>query len=99
MSHETTIQPSRNGQQAADVIKTPDPEVVPKAERRRFSAEYKLRILAEADACTQRGEIGALLRREGLELAAQWLQSAQRQAYGGRLQAVVICGCRVQTVE
>ena len=66
MSHETTVQPSRNGQQAADVIKTPDPEVVPKAERRRFGAEYKLRILAEADACTQRGEIGALLRREGL---------------------------------
>ena len=44
----------------------PDPEVAPKAKRRRFSAEYKLRVLAEADACTQRGEIGALLRREGL---------------------------------
>ena len=53
MSHETTIQPSRNGQQAADVIKTPDPEVVPKAKRRRFSAEYKLRILEEADVCTR----------------------------------------------
>ena len=57
LSHETTVQPSRNSQQAADVSKTPDPEVVPKAERRRFSAEYKLRILAEADACTQRGEM------------------------------------------
>ena len=66
MSHETTVQPSRNGRQAADVIRTPDPEVVPKAERRRLSAEYKLRILAEADACAQRGEIGTLLRREGL---------------------------------
>ena len=42
----------------------PDPEVIPKARRRRFSAEYKLRVLAEADACTQRGEIGALLRRD-----------------------------------
>lgn len=44
----------------------PDPQVVPKAERRRFSAEYKRRILAEADRCTEYGEIGALLRREGL---------------------------------
>jgi len=44
----------------------PDPEVVPKAERRKFSAEYKVHILEEADRCTERGEIGALLRREGL---------------------------------
>jgi transposase-like protein len=43
-----------------------DPEVSEKAKRRRFSAEYKLRILHEADACTEPGEIGALLRREGL---------------------------------
>ena len=66
MAHDETVQPSRNGRQAADVVSTPDPEVIPKAERRRFTAEYKLRILSEADACTQRGEIGALLRREGL---------------------------------
>jgi len=44
----------------------PDPEVVPQATRRQFSAAYKRRIVAEADACTQPGEIGALLRREGL---------------------------------
>lgn len=44
----------------------PDPEVTPKARRRRFSAAYKLRILKEADACTGKGEVGALLRREGL---------------------------------
>ena len=44
----------------------PDPEVVPRAKRRRFSAEYKLRILEEADACSERGQIGSLLRREGL---------------------------------
>jgi len=37
-----------------------------KATRRRFTAEYKLKILREADACTQPGAIGALLRREGL---------------------------------
>ena len=44
----------------------PDPEVVPRAKRRYFSAEYKLRILEEAEACSERGEIGSLLRREGL---------------------------------
>ena len=37
-----------------------------KAERRRFTAEYKLKVLREADHCEQPGEIGALLRREGL---------------------------------
>jgi len=37
-----------------------------KATRRRFSAEYKLKILREAEACTQPGGLGALLRREGL---------------------------------
>jgi transposase-like protein len=41
-------------------------EVVAKAERRRFTAEYKLRVLQEADRSNQPGEIGALLRREGL---------------------------------
>jgi transposase len=47
-------------------LTVPDPEVVVKAQRRQFSAEYKRRILQEADSCTQRGEVGALLRREGL---------------------------------
>src|SRR5512132_4092880 len=42
----------------------PDPEVPEKARRRRFSAEYKLAILREADACTEPGQIGALLRRQ-----------------------------------
>ena len=45
----------------------PDPEVVAQAKRRTFTAEYKLRILAEADAAvSQPGAIGALQRREGL---------------------------------
>ncbi len=44
----------------------PDPELVEVAKRRSFTAEYKARILAEADVCTQPGEIGELLRREGL---------------------------------
>ena len=45
---------------------TPDPEVVAKPKRRQFTAEYRLRILEEAERCTQRGEVGRLLRREGL---------------------------------
>ena len=44
----------------------PDPEVTEQAKRRRFTAEYKLRILREADACKGDGDLGALLRREGL---------------------------------
>lgn len=41
-------------------------EVTAKARRRQFTAEYKRKVLAEADACTKAGELGALLRREGL---------------------------------
>ena len=44
----------------------PNPEVPDKPSRRRFTAEYKLRILTLADACTETGSLGALLRREGL---------------------------------
>ena len=44
----------------------PDPELVEQAKRRSFTAKYKLEILAKADACTAPGEIGELLRREGL---------------------------------
>jgi transposase-like protein len=44
----------------------PNPEVPDKAVRRRFTAEYKLRILNETDACTDLGSLGTLLRREGL---------------------------------
>jgi transposase-like protein len=44
----------------------PDPEVVLKAQRRQFTANYKKRILAEADSVNEPGAIGAMLRREGL---------------------------------
>ena len=44
----------------------PDPEVPEKAVRRRFTAEYKLAILREVDQCQTPGDIGVLLRREGL---------------------------------
>ena len=58
----------------------PDPEVVAKPKRRQFTAEYRLRILEEADRCTQPGEVGRLLRREGLYTShlAAW-RKARRQ--------------------
>ena len=49
-----------------DIRAVPDPEVPEKAVRRKFTAAYKLRILKEAEACAHQGQIGALLRREGL---------------------------------
>jgi len=48
------------------LVAVPDPEVPAKAIRRRFTAEYKLRILKLADACIEAGSLGTLLRREGL---------------------------------
>ena len=47
-------------------VGVPNPELVEQAKRRTFTAKYKARILAEADACTAPGEVGELLRREGL---------------------------------
>lgn len=47
-------------------VKVPDPAVSEKAKRRRFTAEYKLRILREAEQCKVPGGIVAMLRREGL---------------------------------
>jgi transposase-like protein len=65
MSHNQTTEQEQQ-QQSEPAARIPDPEVVLKAKRRQFSAEYKRRILQEADACTEPGQIGALLRREGL---------------------------------
>ena len=63
----------------------PDPEVVEKPQRRRFSAKYKRRIVEEANACTEPGEIGALLRREGLysSVLSQWRRQAKRGSLAG----------------
>jgi transposase len=62
----------------------PDPELVEKPKRRRFTAEYKLRIVLEAEACTRPGEIGALLRREGLysSLLTEWRRAHETGALG-----------------
>jgi len=64
----------------------PQNEVTPKAKRRRFSASYKLRILEETDRCTKPGQIGALLRREGLYSSN--LTSWRRQRDQGQIGAL-----------
>jgi transposase len=57
-----------------------DVQVAAKPQRRRYTAEYKRRILKEADACTAPGTIGALLRREGLysSLLVEWRRARGR---------------------
>ncbi len=64
----------------------PDPELVQRPARRRYSAQYKLRIVQEADGCEAPGEIGALLRREGLysSLLTYW----RKQRDAGALDAL-----------
>jgi len=65
-------------------VTDPDPEVPAKVQRRRFTAEYRRRIVKQADAC-QAGELGALLRREGLY--ASHLRTWRRQREQGELAA------------
>ena len=61
----------------------PDPEVPAKAKRRQYSVSYKQKILAEADRCSAPGEIGALLRREGLysSLLSRWRAQRAQGAF------------------
>ena len=76
----------RNGAADGMPARVPGPEVVESAKRRRFSAGYKLRVLREADACSRPGEVGALLRREGLysSLLSEW----RKQREAGSLEAL-----------
>lgn len=64
-------------------VSTEDPAARPR--RRRFSAEYKLKIVAEYDACTDVGAKGALLRREGLYSShvVEWRRAQQAGALAG----------------
>lgn len=59
-----------------------NPEVTQKAARRRFTGEYKRRIALEAESCSQPGEIGALLRREGLysSVLQRWRRQLQEES-------------------
>jgi transposase len=63
--------------------RVPCPEVPEKPLRRRFTVEYKMRILAEADACSESGQMGELLRREGLY--SSHLSNWRRQREAGSL--------------
>ena len=83
MSHNRTSIISPDGVQP---IKQADPEVVPRAKRRTYTASYKLGILQEADRCDQPGQIGALLRREGLY--SSHLSTWRRQRVAGQLEAL-----------
>lgn len=77
----------RGSNQTGGVVGTvgsrPDPEVLAKPERRIFTAAYKLKILEAVDRCTESGEIGAILRREGLY--ASHLSTWRRQKQAGIL--------------
>lgn len=79
MSQKNISIEQQNGQGQAQPL---DPEVVVGPSRRQFSREYKLRILAEVEQC-QRGEIGAVLRREGLYSST--LSRWRKQKAAGKL--------------
>jgi transposase len=63
----------------------PDPQVQAKATRRRFTAEFKLKVLREADRCSKPGETGALLRRHGIysSLLSVWRREREQAAKDG----------------
>lgn len=63
-----------------EIVMPKDTEVSSKPQRRRFTAEYRRRIVKEAAACTQPGEVGALLRKEGLYSShlASWRRAAEK---------------------
>ncbi len=64
----------------------PDPEVEMRAKRRQFSAQDKLRILNEADSCSESGQIGALVRREGIYWS--YLTDWRRELENGQIQGL-----------
>jgi len=80
---EKSISPNLNGKLKVEVS---DPEVVPRAKRRQFTTAYKLRVLEEADQCQEAGQVGAILRREGLYSShlTRWRQLREQ----GQLQAL-----------
>jgi transposase-like protein len=87
MSEERGSVPRRGDRTGeVGVSSMPDPEVSERPLRRRFTKEYKLRILREADRCTKPGELGALLRREGVYHSS--LSTWRRQRREGTLSAL-----------
>jgi transposase-like protein len=68
-----------------EIVEVPDSEVETRPKRRRFTAEYKARILREAERCEKPGEIGALLRREGLYAShlITWRRQREKEGVAG----------------
>lgn len=68
-----------------EVVKPPNPEVLERPKRRRFSAKYKVRIIEQANACSDSGEIGSLLRRKGLYWShlSKWRKAYESGALQG----------------
>ena len=85
-THRATGVATMAGSRDSFVSSPPDPEVPEKKLRRKFTAKYKLRILDEADTCTRPGQLGVLLRREGLYSSN--LTTWQRQREKGILKAM-----------
>jgi transposase len=82
----TGVAPSFSRTEEPGIMFPPDPEVPEKKPRRKFTAQYKLRILEQADACKEPGQIAALLRREGLYSSN--LTTWRRQKEQGQLEAL-----------
>ncbi|KRC01395.1 hypothetical protein ASE26_20405 [Duganella sp. Root198D2] len=84
----TPVVPGNANDASSAEAQRPDPEVVPTAKRRTFSKAEKLRILAAADACVAPGDIGALLRREGIYSShlATWRKQRQQASEAAALE-------------
>lgn len=85
-ARRATVVATMPGGRDSPVSSPPDPEVPEKKPRRKFTTQYKLRILAKADACVIPGQVGALLRGEGLYSSN--LTAWRRQREQGILKAM-----------
>ena len=82
----TIVAPLIGQTEEPGIMPPPNPEVPEKRPRRKFTAQYKLRIISEADACKEPGQVGVLLRSEGLYSSN--LNTWRRQKEKGLLEAL-----------
>jgi transposase-like protein len=82
----TLVSPLIGQTEEPGIMPPPNPEVPEKRPRRKFTAQYKLRIISEADACKEPGQVGVLLRSEGLYSSN--LNTWRRQKEKGLLEAL-----------
>jgi len=82
----TLVSPLIGQTEEPGIMPPPNPEVPEKKHRRKFTAPYKLRIISEADACKEPGQVGVLLRSEGLYSSN--LNTWRRQKEKGLLEAL-----------